>query len=377
MSNAPEIEYRQPEPDRAVLLLRGDWRVDTALPDVMAEVRGQWARRRPASLRVDTSALAGWDTLLVSVLFRLEQAAGDQGVELDLSQAPDGVRRLLHLAAAVPEREGARKRQQAVSLFQRVGERTLAIWREARATLHFVGQLTQSLGRLARGDAQFRRVDLVLAVQQTGAEALPIVTLISVLVGMILAYVGALQLRQFGAQIYIADLVGLGITREMGAMMTAVIMAGRSGAAFASQIGAMQVNEEVDALTTLGFSPIDFLVLPRMLALFFMMPLLCLYADFMGMLGGALVCAMTLDISFFEYFVETQGIVGLNDVFAGVVKAVVFGGLVALAGCFHGVQCGRNASAVGQATTAAVVMAIVMIVVADAVLTIFYDAIGL
>jgi phospholipid/cholesterol/gamma-HCH transport system permease protein len=192
-----------------------------------------------------------------------------------------------------------------------------------------------------------------------GAQALPIVTLISFLVGVILAYVGAVQLRQFGAQIYVADLVGIAMTREMGAMMAAIIMAGRTGAAFAASLGTMQVNEEIDALTTLGISPMEFLVLPRVLALTAMMPLLCVYADLVGILGGACVGVGMLDLGGVEYFVRSSHAITLRDVLAGLVMSGVFGALVALAGCLRGMQCGRSSAAVGWAATSAVVTGIV------------------
>ncbi len=242
--------------------------------------------------------------------------------------------------------------------------------------LEFLGELTLSVGRLLRGQAQFRRVDLWRTVQECGANALPIVTLISLLVGMILAFVGAVQLEQFGAEIYVANLVGLAMAREMGAMMTAIIMAGRTGAAFAAQLGTMTVNEEIDALRTLGISPMEFLVLPRMLALIVMMPLLCLYADLVGMIGGLIVGVGMLDITFVEYFNQTVEAVGLNDIAMGVIKSAVFGVLVALSGCMRGMQSGRSASAVGVAATSAVVTAIVFIIVTDAVFAVVTNIIG-
>jgi phospholipid/cholesterol/gamma-HCH transport system permease protein len=214
-------------------------------------------------------------------------------------------------------------------------------------------------------------------MQECGARALPIVSLISLLVGLILAFVGAIQLQQFGAQIYVADLVGIAMVREMGAMMTAIVMAGRTGAAFAAQLGTMQVNEEIDAFSTLGFSPIDFLVLPRMLALILMMPLLCIYADAMGILGGALVGVAMLDLTITEYFIETQGAIDMVDIMVGVVKSAVFGVLVALAGCLRGIQCGRSAQAVGLATTSAVVMGIVFIIVTDGIFSVITEAVGI
>lgn len=213
-------------------------------------------------------------------------------------------------------------------------------------------------------------------IESAGPSALAIITLISTLVGLILAFVGAVQLQLFGAQIYVANLVGLGMAREMGAMMTAVIMAGRTGAAYAAQIGTMQVNEEIDALKTMGISPIEFLVLPRLIALCVMMPLLCIYADFMGIFGGAVVSAMMLDISFFEYYQQLQSAVDLKHFVIGIIKSGVFGVLVATAGCFRGIQCGRSASAVGFAATNAVVTSIVLIVVADAIITVICQVLG-
>ncbi len=376
MPSSASIQLDQSSTDRCLITLSGDWTQQADIPrldETLAQVQLAGCRQ----LTIDGSAVSDWDTLFVSALYQLAEYARRNELALDERQIPEGARRLLKLAMAVPEREGARKTTVKKRLFRRVGERALDIWHEAGQMIHFLGQAVSSLGRFVRHDAQFRDIDFACVIQQVGAQALPIVSLISLLVGMILAYVGALQLEAFGAQIYVADLVGLGVSREMGAMMTAVIMAGRSGAAFASQLGTMQVNEEIDALRTMGFSPIDFLVLPRMLGLILMMPLLCLYADFMGVLGGALVGAMTLDITFFEYYAQTVSAIDLNDITAGLVKSVVFGVLVAMAGCMRGIQCGRSASAVGEATTSAVVTGIILIVVADAILTIVYDAIGL
>jgi phospholipid/cholesterol/gamma-HCH transport system permease protein len=214
-------------------------------------------------------------------------------------------------------------------------------------------------------------------MQECGAQALPIVSLISLLVGLILAFIGAVQLEQFGAQIYIADLVGIGMARQMGAMMTGIIMAGRTGAAFAAQLGTMTVNEEIDALTTTGLPPMEFLVLPRMLALMVMMPLLALYADLMGILGGAIVGVGLMDLGAMTYFQETRHALDFTDFAVGLVYAAVFGALVAIAGCLRGMQCGRSASAVGDAATSAVVTAIVWIIVSDAILTVMLNTLGI
>jgi phospholipid/cholesterol/gamma-HCH transport system permease protein len=208
-------------------------------------------------------------------------------------------------------------------------------------------------------------------------DALPIVSSISLLVGLILAFIGAVQLRQFGAQIYVADLVGIAVTREMAAVMTAIVLAGRTGAAFAAQIGTMQSNEEIDALTTLGIPPIEFLVLPRVLAMVLMAPLLTVYAMLMGMFGGFLIGIGMLDITPAGYLLQTQNAVSLTQMAIGVVKGVIFGALVGFAGCLRGMGCGRSAAAVGQATTSAVVTGIVYIIVTDAAISVLLNVLGI
>jgi phospholipid/cholesterol/gamma-HCH transport system permease protein len=243
--------------------------------------------------------------------------------------------------------------------------------------LVFIGQACLAFWALLRRRARFQPADLWLTIQECGPEALPIVTLICFLVGLILAFVGAVQLRRFGAQIYVADLVGIAMAQEMGAMMTGIILAGRTGAAFAAQLGTMQVNEEIDALRTMGVAPMEFLVLPRMLALILMAPLLTIYGDVVGILGGAFVGVTMLQLSPTAYLHETLSALAFGDFVKGLVKGAVFGVLVACAGCLRGMQSGRSSAAVGLATTAAVVLGIVSIIVADAILTVIYNALGL
>jgi phospholipid/cholesterol/gamma-HCH transport system permease protein len=298
-------------------------------------------------------------------------------VEVDWSGLPTGVQRLTQLATAVPERSGARRAEDREPFLAKLGKQSLELVKSFGEMLGFLGEATQTFGRYFRGKASFRRSDFVLIVEDCGANALPIVTLISLLVGMILAFVGAVQLEQFGAGIYVANLVGIAMVREMGAMMTGIIMAGRTGAAFAAQLGTMQVNEEIDALSTLGLSSMDFLVLPRMLALILMMPLLSVYADLMGILGGAIVGIGMLDLTLVEYLRQTQSAVTMTDFLLGVGKAAVFGVLIAISGCMRGIACGRSASGVGLAATSAVVTAIVFIIVTDGIFAVVTNAIGI
>src|SRR4029453_2130959 len=231
--------------------------------------------------------------------------------------------------------------------------------------------------RLVRVKAPFRASDLWLLIQQCGVEALPIVTLVSFLLGVILAFVSAIQLKQFGAQIYVANLVGIAMTREMGALMSAILMAGRTGAAFAAELGTMKVTQELDALTTAGFSIPEFLVLPRVLPLVLMMPLLSLYADFVGILGGGVIGVGMLDLSWTMYIQQTTHAVRLGDTVGGVFKSAVYGGLIAGAGCWRGLQAGSSASAVGRAATSAVVSSLVSIIVACGAFAFLFYILGL
>jgi phospholipid/cholesterol/gamma-HCH transport system permease protein len=371
------LAVRRPDADTLLLALSGRWTLGerTAAPsDVERHLAAASGIRR---IGFDTAAMGEWDSALLTFLFTVRRICGRAGIGLDDSGLPSGVRRLLKLAAAVPETEGARRGRAPAPLLTRVGRSVLERWTAGGDAVAFVGEVAQSLGRFATGRARFQAADLWLAIQQCGAQALPIVSLISVLVGLILAFVGSVQLQQFGAQIFVANLVGISMAREMGAMMAAIIMAGRTGAAFAAQLGTMQVNEEVDALQTLGIPPIDFLVLPRMIALVLMMPLLCVYASLVGILGGAVVGVGMLDIPAAAYFHQTQSAVKVADFAVGIAKSGVFGVLIAYSGCLRGIQCGRSASAVGAAATSAVVTAIVLIVVADGLFAVLTNLLGI
>ena len=360
-----------------MLRLEGHWQLGQCpvpAEDVEAQL-GDGAGVRGVTF--DTSALAAWDTGLLVFLVRVVEYCAARGIDVDQSGLPDGVRGLLALARAVPGREGADRAQPRESFLVEVGTQSIALWRSAGDILRFIGGTTIAAHRVISGRARMPWSDLFLFMQQTGANALPIVSLISFLVGLILAYIGAAQLEQFGAKIYVADLVSLAMSREMAAMMTAIILAGRTGAAFAAQLGTMTVNEEIDALKTLGISPVEFLVVPRVVALALMTPLLALYAMLLGNLGGAFAAMAIFDISPIEYYVETTLTLGVMDIGGGLVKAFVYGIIVAISGCMRGMQCGRSAAAVGYAATSAVVTAIVFMVIAAAGLTVLYDVLGI
>ena len=376
MSTRPQLHIARPSDDLLLVRFSGSWRLQDELPatgEVEQALEAEPAVRRMA---LDAQGVTAWDTGLLTFLLRLMRQNQQRQIDTDQTGLPEGMQRLLALATAVPEREGAARSAKRTPWLARIGSRAISAATASREMIDFIGEAAVAFLKMLRGQASFRWSDVLALMQASGSQALPIVSLISGLIGLILAFMGAIQLRQFGAQIYVADLVGIGMTREMGAVMTGIIMAGRTGAAFAAQLGTMQVNEEIDAYTTLGISPMEFLVLPRMLALVLMMPLLCVYADLLGMLGGVVVATGMLDVSLVEYVNETRAAVSLTDIALGVVKSGIFGVLIALAGCLRGMQCGRSASAVGDAATSAVVTGIVFIIATDGLLAVITEVIG-
>jgi phospholipid/cholesterol/gamma-HCH transport system permease protein len=322
-----------------------------------------------------TDELKQWDSSLAVALLQLARWCEQRQITLDTHATPETLQQLLNLATAIPAYQPTIHTDK-ITLFAQLQKTVDSQWQGLARALTFIGDISLAFTNWLRGNAKTRKQDIFFFIDQVGPRALAIVTLIALLVGMILAYLGSVQLRQLGAQVYVADLVAIGMVREMGALMTAVIMAGRTGAAYAAQLGTMQVNEEIDALKTMGISTMEFLVLPRLLALVFIMPLLCIYADVIGMFGGALV-ATSMDVNFSQYILQTQGAVDLMDVMTGLIKSIFFGVLIAVAGCQAGIDCGRNSDAVGMAATNAVVRAIVYLVVADAAFNILYDKLGI
>ena len=375
-STQSELSFIRSDEEVLTICFAGNWRIGQLIPaadEVEKQLDGSRQIRRVV---LDTKKLGDWDSSILTFLIKVVNLCTRRNIRLDKGDFPKGIQRLLALASAVPERKEAQREVVRESFLSIIGRHTIGFVRSAGEMLDFIGEAFEAFLRLIAGKARFPRDNLSMLIQETGAQAFPIVSLISLLVGLILAFVGAVQLKYFGAQLYVADLVGIGMVRVMGAVMTGIIMAGRTGAAFAAQLGTMQVNEEIDALTTLGISPMEFLVLPRMIALFLMMPLLCLYADLMGILGGMIVGVGMLDINVVQYYTQTKAAVGLNNLWIGLVHSAVFGVLVALSGCLRGMQCGRSASAVGEAATSAVVTGIVSIVVATAIITLICDVLG-
>ena len=357
--------------------LAGRWELGAGLPSTHAFEQALRGQPSPPAVSVDAARLHAWDSSVLLVLRRIQRLCRAVGVPVALERFPEGARRLLALADAVPERADAAAPVARPHWLARVGERVTAGWNGGREAIAFLGETTLAFARVLTGRAAFRARDLALVVQDCGPQALGIVTLINFLVGVIVAFVGAIELRRFGAAIYVADLVAIATARELGCLMTGIIMAGRTGSGFAAQLGTMNVNQEIEALTTMGIAPMDFLVVPRVLALCMMMPLLCLYADLIGVLGGALVGVGMLGQSPLQYWVETRRAVGFTSIGLGIGKSVVFGVLIALAGCLRGMRSGRDAAAVGQAATSAVVLAITWIIATDGIFAVICDALGI
>jgi phospholipid/cholesterol/gamma-HCH transport system permease protein len=369
----PAVELER-SGDQLKLVLSGDWslkahkrlRAEAVLADLERE-------SGVTSVRFETTGVKSWDSSLLVFLWEVQEWCKARKVVFASGDLPKEISSLINLATAVPEQQTGRGSQPHRTFFYHLGSWALGQMNTLLAAFEFTGECIISFRRILgrKGKVDWRLYWLTL--QECSAEALPIVGLISFLIGLILAFVGAIELRQFGAGIYVANLVAVGMAREMGAIMTGIIMAGRTGAAFAAQIGSMKVSEEIDALSTLAISPMDFLVSPRVVALFLMMPLLCFYSDLIGIAGGAVVGVGLLKITFVQYWNQTVGSMGLTDIILGVVKSSIFGVIVALTGCQRGMKCANNAAAVGNAATSAVVLAITWIVASDAVIDVLVE----
>lgn len=358
---------------RTHLCVSGEWTLHVRKPDLLAVLQAYRSDNRELPVRVSVSA---WDSSLLALLRRLQRLAAERQLQLHWLELPNEVGRLLQMGSAHPVKADS-KPAASRNFLVRLGEGSLGLVSTLANSCIFIGEISLALVKLLQGRARMRAGDFWLALQQCGPGALPIVALIASLVGLILAFVGAAQLEAFGAQLYIANMVAIGMTREMGALMTAVIMAGRTGAAYAAELGSMQANEEIDALKTFGFPPLEFLVLPRLLALLVAMPLLCVFADVLGILGGFVIGAGLFDISATQYLNQSLAMLSLTDFLLGIFKSLVFAVLIGLIGCHYGLASGRNAQAVGQATTRAVVSIIVALVVSDALITLICTQLGI
>lgn len=375
--SSARLAVRQAASDTLLVVLAGEWKTRSGLTDVAAVRDALRESTAVKTVSFNTTELGEWNSGLIAFLLKCEELCQEQNLAFDRSSLPGGAQRLMKLAEAVPAKADAHRVTGNAGLVERVGLVWLDLASKTRENVWLLGECAIAIGNLLRGRAAFRRRDALVLVQQCGAEALGIVTLIAFLMGLIMAFVGSVQLAQFGASIYVADMVAIAMVREIGCLMTAVILCGRTGAAFAAQLGTMKANQELDAFTTFGIAPMDFLVTPRVVALFLMIPLLTVFADLVGIVGGSLVAMSMLHLSALEYWQETLRALTLTQFSTGIIKSLAFGLIVAVTACLRGMQCGSNAEAVGRATTSAVVTGITWIIIADAIFAVVLNALDI
>lgn len=359
------------------LVAEGDWTLAT-VPALDADLR---AVAPPTGYRVqiDLGGVRLLDTSGAWLMFRLRERLRTDGFEAEFAHVGETHQGLFHhivLAREQPEMERRRFRP-FLRLADRTGYQAYQTWLEARDLLAFYGELMVSSARALVHWRRLKFVSIVSHMEQTGLNALPIVGLLSFLIGIVLMFQGADQLRRFGAEIFTVNLLGIMFLREIGILMTAIIIAGRSGSAFTAQIGTMKVNEEVDAMRALGLSPMDLLVIPRMFALVLVLPLLGFYSDLCGLVGGALMATVALDMSLEQYLTQLRAAVPMWSFWVGIIKAPFFAFIIALVGCYNGLKVGGSAESVGKLTTRAVVQSIFLVIVMDAIFSIIFSTIGI
>ncbi len=371
-----KLVYDYSTPKILLIKLSGDWHISAGLLSESGITSQLTSHPDTVQINFSVSQELKWDSGLIAFLLKLIQECGQKNIYVDCEGLPKEAQKLITLALKVHDKTNFAVAKPPEPLLERLGEKVLQIGESFRLSLNFLGDIAVSFCYLITGKTYFRWDDFMLLVKRCGVDTLLLVSLISLLVGMILAFVASIQLKMFGAQIYIADIVGIAMVRVLSAVMTGIIVSGRIGASFAAELGMMQANEEIDALKTLGVSPVEFLVIPRVLALILMMPILTIYADFMAILGGFLISVWMFHLNPLEYLNHTQLAVHLSYIWIGLIHSFIFGVIIAVAGCLRGVQCKRNAAGVGHATTSAVVTAITGIVIATAIITFICQVLG-
>jgi len=370
-----KLDFDYSIPKTLIVKLEGDWQISAGLLPI-TEITAQLTSHPDIrQINLNVSEELQWDSGLIAFLFKLIRECEQKKIQVDHKNLPPGAQKLLEIALKVHEKN-ILPQQPRESFFEKTGDKVLQIYQSLCLILNFLGDITVSFSRTIKGKVYFRWDDFMLIVKRCGVDTLLLVCLINLLVGMILAFVGSIQLKIFGAQIYIADIVGIAMVRVLAAVMTGIIVSGRIGASFAAELGMMESSEEIDALKTLGVSPVEFLVIPRVIALVIMMPILTIYADLMGILGGFIISVGMLGLNPIEYLNHTQVAVQLSFVWIGLIHSIVFGVIIAVSGCLRGINCQRNAAGVGMATTSAVVTGITGIVIATAIITFICQILG-
>ncbi len=358
--------------DGGVLALSGDLATQDAAA-IWKRLRKELGRKKGGALTIDLSRVGSVDGGVMALIVALRAELTDRGAKVEIAEAPEHVEPLVELYGGrkPPERHKPRKPESTIA---QIGRATLTYLHELKGVLAFFGEMVVSAVGLVKNPRSGHLREVPPLVERTGADAIPIVVLINFLVGFVMAYQSAKQLKMFGANIYVADLVGISLTRELAPLMTAIIVCGRSGAAFAAEIGSMKVNEEIDALRTLGLTPFGWLVVPRIVALVLVVPLLTLIADFVGITGGLLVGILDLDLTPQGYVIETLKAVKGWDVLTGLFKSIVFSIAIALIACQQGFAASGGAEGVGKRTTSTVVTSLFALVMIDALFTVIFRA---
>ncbi|MCK9273696.1 MAG: MlaE family lipid ABC transporter permease subunit [Syntrophales bacterium] len=337
------------------------------IDEVMAKVKSQTENQNVQGVIIDLGGIEALDSAGAMMLLKLQREMADRSISLSLLNLTKECQNIISLLDETAFLVSTKKKDESVSVFSRIGKASLEVLRDAYLLMNFLGTILISFFKCIARPGSIRWRDVMHYIEKSGVEGLPIVGLISFLVGLIIAFMSSLQLKLIGGNIFVASLVGIAMVKELAPLMTAIIVAGRSGSAFAAEIGTMAVNEELDALSTMGFDPVEFLAVPRIMAALIAVPLLCLYADLFGLTGGLVVGVLGLDLTVGSYVDQTAASISIGDIATGVVKSVVFAGLIAGIGCHRGLQVKRGAEGVGAATTSAVVSAIFLIVLADSI----------
>ena len=376
MSNYPYASQVQLEEtgDTLVIRLMGVWNLDRKAPAFDAFVQHGDLRDDIDEILLETKNLEDWDSSLLVFLNQAREWANNRSIGFNCDCLPDGLGRLmLQTQSAVDSRTEAKEPEGEPGFAEEVGRYTIKYWHDCSAIASFLGEIVISFLRLITGRARMRWVDCFRAMQDTGPMALPIVGLISFLIGVTLAFQAADLLEDFGSEYYTPAFVGLAMVREMGPIMTGIVLAGRTGAAFASTIGSMKVAEEIDALQTMGVPPVDYLVLPRVLGLSIMTPLMVIYSNALGIIGGMLVSLLKLNMPVQTYTQEIFLNINATDIGSGLLKSSVFGIIIAYAGCLRGMNCDTSSTGVGRATTSAVVTSLLLIIIFNSIFAVIYS----
>ena len=359
------------------LSLTIEGRLDSATTaKVWREATSAIEKMSPNRVVVDASKINYCDVSGIGLLVEILRRQQMRGGEAEIRGLQARFQRILDLFDPAKFRDAETEKRESVNLAEEVGKTVYRIWQDAYDLIVFVGEVFVSLVYAFRNPRRVRWKDAFLVAETTGVNALPIIALVSFLVGLIMGFQAVIPMRQFGAEIFVADLVGLAILRELGPLMTAIVLTGRSGSAFAAELGTMKVNEEIDALNTMGLDPVRFLVVSRVIAALAMTPLLTIFSDLIGVMGGSLVLR-SLGYPFITYWNQVLSAVSYTDFLSGLVKSLVFGITIAGIGCLRGLQTKIGATAVGESATRAVVSGIVLIVIIDGVFSVVYYYLGI